>query len=119
MPLFLAVMFFAFTADTASAAPTFDYFNRNTTVLQSGDTFYLRWSTQNANSCTAEWGGGTAGWSGSKPVSSGWTSFRAPTVTSDTSRTYRLSCSGFGGTVARNITISIIAPKPPPTNRIE
>jgi hypothetical protein len=71
-------------------------------VIASGGTSTLTWSSTNATSCTAS--GAGAGWSGSK-ATSGTQSTGALTATTS----YSLSCSGAGGTsslVTATVTIS-------------
>jgi hypothetical protein len=71
-------------------------------VIASGGTSTLTWSSTNATSCTAT--GAGAGWSGSK-ATSGTQSTGALTATTS----YSLSCSGAGGTsslVTATVTIS-------------
>ncbi len=79
-------------------------------VIASGGTSTLTWSSTNATSCTAS--GAGAGWSGAK-ATSGTQSTGALTATTS----YSLSCSGAGGTsslVTATVTISsgtvIVAP---------
>jgi hypothetical protein len=71
-------------------------------VIASGGTSTLTWSSTNATSCTAS--GAGAGWSGSK-ATSGTQSTGALTATTS----YSLSCSGAGGTsslVTATVTIA-------------
>ena len=71
-------------------------------VIASGGSSTLTWSSTNATSCTAS--GAGAGWSGSK-ATSGTQSTGALTATTS----YSLSCSGAGGTsslVTATVTIS-------------
>ena len=62
------------------------------------DTATLTWSTTDATSCTA-----SGGWSGAKTTGSNQTEILAPDVTT----TYTLSCTGSGGTVVKDVTITV------------
>jgi len=57
----------------------------------------LTWSSTGASDCTA-----SGDWSGSEPVSGSYTS---PVLTS--SKSYSISCTGAGGTVARSLSVSV------------
>jgi hypothetical protein len=84
---------------TAPPAPSVTLSANPLSVPPAG-TSTLTWSTTNANSCTA-----SGGWSGSKATSG---TEDTPGLAQDT--TFTLSCSGDGGTTARDVTISVIFP---------
>ncbi|OGG62205.1 hypothetical protein A3C87_01280 [Candidatus Kaiserbacteria bacterium RIFCSPHIGHO2_02_FULL_49_34] len=81
-------------------APTLS-FTGNPTSISNGGASTLTWSTANATSCTA-----SGAWSGSKAVS-GSQSTGAITTTPNT---YTLTCTGPGGSITRDVTVTIPAP---------
>jgi uncharacterized protein (DUF1800 family) len=68
-----------------------------------GQSATISWSARNATSCTA-----SGGWSGSKA-----TSGSEPTGALNVTTTYRLACTGDGGTVSRSVTVTVTAPPAP------
>jgi hypothetical protein len=84
-------------------------FVANPTMITSGGSASLSWSTVHASTCSA-----TGGWSGTKGTSG--TQTVAPTANT----TYTLTCTGPGGTVVQSMTITVggmtsPAPTPEPT----
>lgn len=79
-------------------------FSANPSTVTSGQNTNLTWSTTNATSCTA-----SGSWSGNKS-----TSGTESTSTLTSSQTYTLNCSGAGGNVTRNVTVSVQTPSDPP-----
>lgn len=82
---------------TLSASPT---------TITSGSSTTLTWSSTNTFGCTA-----SGGWSGSKAVSG--SQGVAPTSTS----TYALSCTGPGGSVSQQVSVTVAANPPTLTLR--
>lgn len=83
-------------------------FTADSTSLSYNSATTLRWTATNATSCTA-----SNGWSGGKNSISG--SEGTGNLTSP--RTYVLTCSGGGGSISRQVSISVgAAPPPPPAN---
>ena len=76
----------------------------NPTMVASGASSTLTWSSTNATTCTA-----SGAWSGNK-ATSGSQSTGALTVQS----TFTLSCTGAGGSAQQSATITISAVPPPP-----
>ena len=79
---------------TLSASPT---------SITSGQSSTLTWSSTNTTGCTA-----SNGWSGAKAVSGN------ETVSPTANATYVLSCTGAGGNVSQQVTITVSATPPPP-----
>jgi len=75
--------------------PTLNLWADKYTIAQ-GESTYLRWTSTNANYCTA-----SNGWSGSKSTS-GYES-----VSPSSNTTYGLTCYGSGGQITRSITIYV------------
>ncbi len=75
--------------------PTLNLWADKYTITQ-GESTYLRWTSTNANYCTA-----SNGWSGSKSTSG----YESTSPNSDT--TYRLTCYGSGGQITRSVTIYV------------
>ena len=88
-------------------------FSANPTQVSSGSSSTLTWSSTNTTSCSASASPSNAQWSGSK-VTSG-----SQTITNlTTSTTFALTCSGAGGSVTKNVVVSVSVPTPtlsPPT----
>lgn len=79
-------------------------FSANPTTIDAGSSSTLTWSTTNATLCMA-----STGWSGAKSIS-GSTSV-SPTQTT----TYKLTCTGAGGSTSKEVTITVtyIEPEDP------
>ncbi len=75
--------------------PTLNLWADKYTITQ-GESTYLRWTSTNANYCTA-----SNGWSGSKSTSG----YESVSPNSDT--TYSLNCYGSGGQISRSVTIYV------------
>jgi hypothetical protein len=75
--------------------PTLNLWADKYTITQ-GESTYLRWTSTNANYCTA-----SNGWSGSKSTS-GYES-----VSPSSNTTYGLTCYGSGGQITRSVTIYV------------
>jgi len=89
-----------------TAAPTVSL-AANPTAVTSGQTTMLTWSSQNATSCTA-----SGAWSGTKSTSG---SQQSAALT--TNSTFKLACTGSGGTTQSSVTVTVSAttpPNPPP-----
>jgi hypothetical protein len=86
---------------TLLPAPTLT-FAASPTSLQSGAASQLTWSTTNATSCVA-----SGGWSGTR-TTSGTQSSGALTA----SRSFTLTCSGTGGSIARTASVTVTTPAP-------
>ncbi|MEM7080963.1 MAG: hypothetical protein AAF513_20275 [Pseudomonadota bacterium] len=84
-------------------APTLS-FGASSTNLDEGQTATLTWSSNNATGCEA--GGG---WGGSQPTS-GSTSVGPLSAAT----TFSLSCSGAGGSILREVRITLAASDPDP-----
>ncbi len=65
-----------------------------------GESSVLSWTVRNADSCTA-----SGGWSGNKNAVGGSQNVAPLTMT-----TYTLSCTGEGGTDAKNVTVTVSLP---------
>src|SRR6185503_4696494 len=78
-------------------APTMN-FSASPTAITSGQSSILSWSSTNASSCAA-----SNGWAGTKSTSG--TQTLSPTATS----TYKLTCTGSGGSVAESVTVNVRA----------
>jgi hypothetical protein len=91
-------------AGISEGQPTFT-FTARPPVVATAQTSALSWPVvANATTCTASVTGGTdAGWTGSKSIAGGL--YTAPTP-SGASTTYRLSCTGPGGTVFHDATVT-------------
>jgi len=89
------------TVSVSTPAPSVSL-SATPTAVSSGGSATLRWSSSNANSCTA-----SGGWSGSEPTN-GSASTGALSITT----TYALSCSGPGGNATQSVTVSVSAPPP-------
>ena len=87
----------------AAPAPTLSL-SANPVSVASGGASNLSWSATNASSCTA-----SGAWSGGKPTSGTSVSTGALTASS----TFTLACTGSGGTVTRDVTVSVTAPPAP------
>ncbi len=70
-----------------------------------GASSLISWSSTNATSCTA-----SGAWSGAKS-----TSGTQDTGALTSSKSFYLSCTGTGGTVAKSVFVSVAAPIPAPT----
>jgi hypothetical protein len=70
------------------------------TILQSGGTAMLTWSSSNVSACT-----GSGGWNGSEPTSGSVATAALTTTTS-----YSLTCSGGGASVSVSATVSVTNP---------
>ncbi|HEY4499451.1 MAG TPA: polysaccharide deacetylase family protein [Candidatus Paceibacterota bacterium] len=81
-------------------------FTASPTSITAGQQSTLTWQSANATSCTA-----SGGWTGTKPISGN------ETVTPSQTSTYSLSCTGAGGTMSKQVTVTVTAvvPPPPPT----
>jgi uncharacterized repeat protein (TIGR01451 family) len=85
--------------NTVQNQPTVQITADNSSVDYNGSTI-VRWSSQNATSCTANYG--TNGWSGSKNTSG---SFNTGALTSAT--TYGITCSNGVGSASDAVTVSV------------
>jgi hypothetical protein len=88
---------------TGAAAPTLTL-TANPTTVASGGTTTLTWSSTNATSCTA-----SGGWTGSRATSG---SQASNALTANT--TFTLQCSGNGGSIQRQATVTVSGTQPPP-----
>ena len=70
-------------------------------ATNAGSASTLKWSSTNADTCTA-----AGGWSGTKPTSG------TATVSPTTSTTYTLSCAGAGGAGKASVLVTITPPTP-------
>ena len=87
----------ASSADAGSAAPASVSFGASSSVVASGATVTLSWSSSRADSCTA-----SGGWSGSKSLAG---SQVVGPLTGDTN--FTLSCSGAGGGAVSQLTVQV------------
>jgi hypothetical protein len=88
-----------------TSAPTLSL-SASPNPVASGSASTLVWSSTQASSCEA-----SGGWSGAKAVSGSVSSGILAATT-----TYRLSCSGTGGTIAKEVSIGVRTnPEPIPT----
>ncbi|MEK7602223.1 MAG: peptidoglycan-binding protein [Patescibacteria group bacterium] len=92
-------------APPPAPAPSLTFTATPTTVTSGGSTT-LTWTTKDATSCTGTGDGIT----GTQPTSKTVT---VSNITSD--RTFSLSCTGAGGTVAKSLTVTVTEPTPVPT----
>jgi len=90
-------------SDSGQSPPPRIDFSADPTSIESGQTSWLSWSTQDATSCSS-----SDGWSGSRPTSG---SYRTPALSSST--TYSLSCNGPGGGALARVTVSVVAANAP------
>jgi hypothetical protein len=79
------------------AAPTVS-FSASPTIISSGQSSTLSWTSSNATSCSA-----SGGWSGSKSISG------SLAVSPTASTTYTLACTGSNGTTTQSTTVSLSA----------
>lgn len=82
--------------------PTVTSFTSDVTSVASGGVVHLKWSSANADSCTA-----SGGWTGTQLVSGEATSAALTTNT-----TFTLTCSGEGTTDVKSLPITITAAAP-------
>lgn len=82
--------------------PTISFSVSNTNVPVNGSTTFS-WSTADATTCTA-----SGDWSGTKP-----TSGSQNTGSLNSNRTYRLTCTGPGGSRTSSLTIAVVQPQSP------
>lgn len=89
---------YAMTLDVGPPAtpPTLNL-DSSATSVASGSTVTLKWSTTNADTCSA-----SGGWSGSQPTQGPATS---PAITAQT--TFTLACTGPGGTTTKSVTVNV------------
>ncbi len=80
-------------------APTVTFTSDNATV-SSGGTVTLKWSSSNADTCTA-----SGGWTGQQLLTGTATSSALTAAT-----TFTLTCTGGGVTVAKSVTVSVTDP---------
>ena len=95
--LFIPVATHAATIASNSVTPPIVVLRSNISSVQSGNTATLSWSVTGATSCTAK-----GSWSGSKAFSG---TFVTQPIT--TLQTYRLSCTGAGGTTVRSVAVTV------------
>jgi hypothetical protein len=89
------------TPDTnPTAKPQLTLFSATPSNVEVNGTTTLRWSTSNANSCTA-----SDGWSGDKPTSG--SELSAP-LSEDSS--FRIVCTGPGGQASATVNVSVEEP---------
>lgn len=84
---------------SVAAAPVVNL-QSSTTAVDSGGTVTLRWSSTNADSCTA-----SGGWSGSQPTTGTATS---AAITSAT--TFTLTCTGEGVNAVQSVAVTVNTP---------
>ena len=80
----------------AATAPTLTF----TVGKTVNGVFPLKWSTTNANTCVA-----SSAWNGTKPISG---AANVGPIAAGTYKTFRLACTGAGGTVAKNVGGAVI-----------
>lgn len=80
----------------SGAAPTLS-FSASPTTVQPGGSSTLTWTSARASACEA-----SGAWSGNRP-----TSGSAEVGPIDADRVFRLSCSGSGGGVTREVTVAV------------
>ncbi len=90
--------------------PTVDI-RADDTSISSGDSTIIRWTSQNADYCTAS--NGRNGWSGSRNLSG---SFNTRDLDSDT--TYRITCTNNNGSANDSVTVRVDDSQDEPTVRI-
>jgi len=73
--------------------------------INSGDTTTLTWQSTNATSCIAN-----DGWNGNKT-----TTGNVSTGILTSTKTYKLTCTGPGGSVSQSVTVNVNTPPPTPT----
>jgi hypothetical protein len=87
---------------SVAPGPAITSFASDVTSVASGGVANLKWTTINADSCTA-----SGGWTGTQPASGNFTS---AALTSNT--TFTLTCTGAGATTTQSLTVSVTAPPP-------
>jgi len=88
-------------------APTINNFSAIPSIITSGQSVSLSWSTSNATSCSA-----SNGWSGKRSTSGSQTFFPVNSPT-----TYTLTCSSSAGSTSQSVTVAVapvLPPAPPP-----
>ncbi len=85
------------------AEPTLTFSGSPTSVI-SGQSVALSWNSTNATSCTA-----SGAWSGAKTL------LGSETLSPVANATYTLSCGGTGGSVSKQVSITVAATPPPPS----
>jgi hypothetical protein len=81
---------------------TISSFSISPTTIVSGNTALLTWTTANATLCVA-----FGDWSGNQSVSSGSFNIGTQTVSSVTTKTYRLDCGNSTGTSTQSVSLTI------------
>jgi hypothetical protein len=90
---------YAASVGPAPPAPVVNLTSDQPNVAQNG-TVTLKWTTQNATTCTA-----ADGWTGTKDTSGTATSVALTGTT-----TFTLSCTGDGGTTTQSVTVTVDPP---------
>lgn len=88
---------------TFIAIPATISFTANPVNVDPGESSSLTWDSTNTTSCAA-----SGGWSGAKTVTG-----TEPVTPVNPITVYSLTCSGIGGTVSRDVTVSITFPVTP------
>jgi len=86
-------------------APTINNFSAIPSIITSGQSVSLSWSTSNATSCSA-----SNGWSGKRSTSGSQTFFPVNSPT-----TYTLTCSSSAGSTSQSVTVAVAPVLPPVT----
>lgn len=77
--------------------------NATPNPINSGSTTILNWQSTNATACVA-----SDGWNGNQTTAGNFT-----TGILTTTKTYKLSCTGLGGSVSQSVTVNVNTPPPP------
>jgi hypothetical protein len=80
-------------------------FTATPSAVVNGATFALKWATSNATSCAAAGGAAGTSWTGVEPTSSTGVSVAASTTSGNW--TYLLGCNGAGGTVIKQVGVTV------------
>ena len=86
---------------TVSGTATIDSFTAASSTIKAGERATLTWTSAGANECTA-----SGDWTGARPTSGTATT----DVLAQGERNFTLICSGTGGSDARTVKLSVIAP---------
>jgi len=85
-------------------------FTATPSSVTSGQSSLLSWSSTNATSCTSSGDGASWMWPSSRYISGAQ---YTPALTAN--QTYKMTCTGPGGTTSKEVTVVVATPSPTPT----
>ncbi len=96
-----------------TATPTLD-FTASPSVLSTGQSSYLKWSSTGATSCISSGDGASWGWPSIRYILGGQHTANFTTLP----QTFTITCTGPGGSISKSVTVTSASASTPPSSTI-